>query len=178
MLAGLRVGDRVVTGPADVARWLALPSRFAKRNADERPPVVRCSPFGSRRGRDDKLPKRLRPRTKRALREAMYAPTRADAEKGIGAFVAARAQGGPLVTAGVAPGRFASGAPAPAGVRTPPPPPTGPARPSAGGSAPGYGRLVFDIADTSPNQDQVSAALATPLDHDPMNEYARQEMMR
>ena len=36
----------------------------------------------------DKLPKRLRPRAKRALREIMYAPTKADAEKAIGAFVA------------------------------------------------------------------------------------------
>ena len=35
----------------------------------------------------DKLPKRLRPRAKRALREAMYAATRADAETAIGAFV-------------------------------------------------------------------------------------------
>ena len=36
----------------------------------------------------DKLPKRLRPRAKRALREIMYAPTKANAEKAIGAFVA------------------------------------------------------------------------------------------
>ena len=36
----------------------------------------------------DKLPKRLRPRAKRALREIMYAPTKADAEKAIGVFVA------------------------------------------------------------------------------------------
>ena len=35
----------------------------------------------------DKLPKRQRPRAKRALHEIMYASTRADAEKGIGAFV-------------------------------------------------------------------------------------------
>ena len=35
----------------------------------------------------DKLPKRLRPRAKRALREVMYAATRADAETAIGAFV-------------------------------------------------------------------------------------------
>ena len=35
----------------------------------------------------DKLPKRLRPRAKRALREVMYAPTRAAAEQAIGAFV-------------------------------------------------------------------------------------------
>ena len=35
----------------------------------------------------DKLPKRLRPRAKRALREMMYAPTRAAAEQAIGAFV-------------------------------------------------------------------------------------------
>ena len=35
----------------------------------------------------DKLPQRQRPRAKRALHEIMYAPTRADAEKGIGAFV-------------------------------------------------------------------------------------------
>ena len=135
---------------------------------------MRCSPFGSRRGRDDKLPKRLRPRTKRALREAMYAPTRADAEKGIGAFVAARAQGGPLVTAGVAPGRFASGAPAPAGVRTPP-------RPD---------QLDHLLADRHPDtvvsfstsrtphpiRIRCPQHWATPLDHDPMNEYARQEM--
>ena len=33
----------------------------------------------------DKLPMRLRPRAKRALREIMYAPTEADAEKAIGA---------------------------------------------------------------------------------------------
>ena len=36
----------------------------------------------------DKLPKRLRPRAKRALREVMYAATRSDAETAIGAFVA------------------------------------------------------------------------------------------
>ena len=36
----------------------------------------------------DKLPKRLRPRAKRALHEIMYAPTRADAGKRIDAFVA------------------------------------------------------------------------------------------
>ena len=36
----------------------------------------------------DKLPKRLRPRAKRALRETMYAPTKADAEKAIGVFMA------------------------------------------------------------------------------------------
>ncbi len=36
----------------------------------------------------DKLPKRLQPRAKRGLREIMYAPTKADAEKAIGAFVA------------------------------------------------------------------------------------------
>ncbi len=36
----------------------------------------------------DKLPKRLRPRAKRALRDIMYAPTKADAERGIDAFVA------------------------------------------------------------------------------------------
>ena len=36
----------------------------------------------------DKLPKRLRPRAKQALREIMYAPTKADAERAIGAFVA------------------------------------------------------------------------------------------
>ena len=35
----------------------------------------------------DNLPKRLRPRAKRALREIMYAATRADAETAIGAFV-------------------------------------------------------------------------------------------
>ena len=35
----------------------------------------------------DKLPKRLRPRAKRALREVMYAATRADAETAVGAFV-------------------------------------------------------------------------------------------
>ena len=35
----------------------------------------------------DKLPKRLRPRAKRALREIMYAATRADAETAVGAFV-------------------------------------------------------------------------------------------
>ena len=35
----------------------------------------------------DKLPKRLRPRAKRALREIMYAPTKADAEKAISVFV-------------------------------------------------------------------------------------------
>ena len=35
----------------------------------------------------DKLPKRLRPRAKRALREIMYAETGADAEKAIAAFV-------------------------------------------------------------------------------------------
>ena len=35
----------------------------------------------------DKLPKRVRPRAKRALRDIMYAETKADAEKGIGAFV-------------------------------------------------------------------------------------------
>ena len=35
----------------------------------------------------DKLPKRLRPRAKRALHEVMYAPTRAAAEQAIGAFV-------------------------------------------------------------------------------------------
>ena len=35
----------------------------------------------------DKLPKRLRPRAKQALREIMYAETRADAEKAIAAFV-------------------------------------------------------------------------------------------
>lgn len=36
----------------------------------------------------DKLPKRLRPRAKRALREIMYAATRSDAETAIGVFVA------------------------------------------------------------------------------------------
>ena len=36
----------------------------------------------------DKLPKRLRPRAKRALRGIMYAATPADAETAIGAFVA------------------------------------------------------------------------------------------
>ena len=36
----------------------------------------------------DKLPKRLRPRAKRALREIMYAATKSDAETAIGAFVA------------------------------------------------------------------------------------------
>ena len=36
----------------------------------------------------DKLPKRLRPRAKRALRDIMYAPVKADAERGIDAFVA------------------------------------------------------------------------------------------
>ena len=36
----------------------------------------------------DKLPKRLRPRAKRALRGIMYAETKADAERGIDAFVA------------------------------------------------------------------------------------------
>ena len=35
----------------------------------------------------DKLPKRLRPRAKRALREIMYAATKSDAETAIGAFV-------------------------------------------------------------------------------------------
>ena len=35
----------------------------------------------------DKLPKRLRPKAKRALREIMYAPTKAAAEKAIAAFV-------------------------------------------------------------------------------------------
>ena len=35
----------------------------------------------------DKLPKRLRPRGKRALREIMYAATKSDAETAIGAFV-------------------------------------------------------------------------------------------
>ena len=35
----------------------------------------------------DKLPKRLRPRAKRALREVMYAPTKADAETAIEGFV-------------------------------------------------------------------------------------------
>ena len=35
----------------------------------------------------DKLPKRFRPRAKRALREIMYAATRADAGTAIGAFV-------------------------------------------------------------------------------------------
>ncbi len=36
----------------------------------------------------DKLPKRLRPRAKRALRDIMYAPVKIDAERGIDAFVA------------------------------------------------------------------------------------------
>ena len=36
----------------------------------------------------DKLPKRLQPRAKRALRDIMYAETKADAERGIDAFVA------------------------------------------------------------------------------------------
>ena len=36
----------------------------------------------------DKLPKRLRPRAKPALREIMYAPRKAEAERGIDAFVA------------------------------------------------------------------------------------------
>ena len=36
----------------------------------------------------DKLPKRLRPRAKRALREIMYAATKSDAETAIGSFVA------------------------------------------------------------------------------------------
>ena len=36
----------------------------------------------------DKLPKRLRPRAKRALRDIMYAETKAVAERGIDAFVA------------------------------------------------------------------------------------------
>lgn len=35
----------------------------------------------------DKLPKRLQPRAKRALRDIMYAETKADAERGIDAFV-------------------------------------------------------------------------------------------
>ena len=35
----------------------------------------------------DKLPKRLRPRAKRALREIMYAVAKSDAETAIGAFV-------------------------------------------------------------------------------------------
>ena len=35
----------------------------------------------------DKLPKRLRPRAQRALRDVMYASTKADAETAIGAFV-------------------------------------------------------------------------------------------
>ena len=58
----------------------------------------RCATSGRRRRRKrdwchkmanvlDKLPKRLRPRAKRALREVMYAATRADAETAIGAFV-------------------------------------------------------------------------------------------
>ena len=36
----------------------------------------------------DKLPKRLRPRAKRALRDIMYAPTKTDSERDINAFVA------------------------------------------------------------------------------------------
>ena len=36
----------------------------------------------------DKLPRRLRPRAKRALHDVMYAPTKTDAETAIGAFVA------------------------------------------------------------------------------------------
>ena len=36
----------------------------------------------------DKLPKRLRPRAKRALRDIMYAETKGDAERGLDAFVA------------------------------------------------------------------------------------------
>ena len=36
----------------------------------------------------DKLPRRLRPRAKRALHEVMYAATKTDAETAIGAFVA------------------------------------------------------------------------------------------
>ncbi len=38
----------------------------------------------------DKLPRRLRPRAKRALHDVMYAPTRSDAETAIGAFVAVK----------------------------------------------------------------------------------------
>ena len=59
----------------------------------------------------DKLPKRLRPRGKRALREIMYAATKSDAETAIGAFVTefeakypkatACLVGGPGGTAGV-----------------------------------------------------------------------------
>ena len=47
----------------------------------------------------DKLPKRLRPRAKRALREIMYAATKAHAETAIGAFVVEFAAKYPKATA-------------------------------------------------------------------------------
>ena len=78
---GLRA-PAVAIGDGALGFWSALRGRLAGDDG--------CSGTGATSWPtcSDKLPKRLRPRAKRALRAIMYAETKADAERGIDVFVA------------------------------------------------------------------------------------------